>query len=86
MLKIEGNYTMSASDIQNVLQQACNPNYVPPKTWYMIGRIAYRAGLGYASCCCDDMRSGWNAAEGAAAWAYWTAMSREGLESKAAGV
>lgn len=67
-----------------ILRQCVSaPNYTPPVTMYQLGRRAYRAGKPFDVCITDNMRRGWLAAEGAGAWAYWQAMSAEGLEAQA---
>lgn len=61
---------MTAATITAILTNMTGaPSYVPPVTMHQLGRQAYRAGWDYESCITDDMRSGWLAAEGDAAWA-----------------
>lgn len=61
---------MTAATITAILTNMTGaPNYVPPVSMHQLGRRAYRAGWDYESCITDDMRSGWLAAEGDAAWA-----------------
>ncbi len=54
---------MSVQQIRNYAQETINPNYVPPVSWFVLGRKAFHQCQQIESHWPADMKAGWEAAE-----------------------